>query len=307
MWLPAFATVFWLLDRTQHDIATLALATHKQAGQQEKDKGPRITARLAIATLACQFTENYFFAIVAFLATIIQYFSELWYQHKQFEAIDGLTKKKPADAKFIQCCDRPSSWANNPNLLKRLPKFLSTRVLTSMTLVEIAILGCVCMFAPAYTGLGLAFTMLCHYVTDALDGAVGRFNEEGYVLWGYYVDHALDTLYECACVTAVWYATPGDSYIALFGVLVMALTVHAFHRKELLLFEKKLAKTYTVMMNGFPVYYLEWAGVALGLFLTVVPIPWEYVSTALAATITLSAASLGLWHIEWLTTDKHFK
>lgn len=304
MWLPAFAAVFWLLDRTQHDIATLALATHNKADQQGANKGPRITARLAIATLACQLTENYFFALVAFLATVFQYFTEIWYQQKQFEAIDTLTKKKPADAKFIQCCDRPSGWANNPDLLKRLPKFLSTRVLTCLTLVEIAILGCVCVFLPAYTSLGLAFTTLAHYVTDALDGAVGRFNEEGYVLWGYYVDHVFDTLYECACMTALWYATPGNSYVALLGVVAMAVTVHAFHRKDLIFFEKKLSTKYTVMMNGFPVYYLEWVGCALASLLTIVPIPWQYVSLCVSAIVCLSATRLLLWHIEWINGNK---
>jgi len=297
MWLPVFSFVVWLLDRTQHDIATLALATHGRTTVSD-GKTPRVTGRLAIATLACYLTDNYFFAIVSLLAGCIQYIGELWYQQEQFATIDRETKEKPKKTDFIMSANRPSGWANDPELLKKLPKFLTSRRLTSLTLVELAVLAGVTLFFPDKVSLGLTFTLLAHYITDALDGAVGRFNKEGYVLWGYYVDHSFDTLYEIACMTAMWYVTPGDAYLALIGILAMAITVHAFHRKELIFFEKKLSTTYTNVMNGMPLHYMEWAGAVLGVVLYFIPIPWEYVTAVVGGFVSFSASKLVWWHIE---------
>ncbi len=37
--------------------------------------------------------------------------------------------------------------------------------------------------------------ILLQYVTDAIDGKVGRLRNEGLVRWGYYVDHLLDYIF----------------------------------------------------------------------------------------------------------------
>jgi len=298
LWIPVFALVIWLLDRTQADIATLVLATHGRKCVTD-GKTPRITGRLALAIAACYWTDHYVLGLIALLFSAIQYVGEFWYQQEEFVTIDRSTKKQPKKTEFIAgaISTTRSGWANDPRLLSRIPQFLSTRVLTAMTLLEIVVLLVVCWWAPAYGSLALSFATLGHNLTDSLDGAVGRFRNEGYVLWGYYADHSLDTLYECACMLALWWLSDND--LMLVGPVAMALTVHAFHRKELIYYERKLATSYTNILGGVPLYYIEWTAGALGVFLFFFPQPWHLVAGVIDAIVIISAARLGFWHLQY--------
>ena len=43
-----------------------------------------------------------------------------------------------------------------------------------------------------------SFSVLCQYITDMLDGAVGRHRNTGLITWGYYMDHFLDYIFMCS-------------------------------------------------------------------------------------------------------------
>ena len=42
---------------------------------------------------------------------------------------------------------------------------------------------------------GVSFFIFLQYMSDVLDGAVGRYRETGLVKWGYYMDHLLDFVF----------------------------------------------------------------------------------------------------------------
>lgn len=87
-------------------------------------------------------------------------------------------------------------------VVQLLPEWCGTRLLTMMTLPISALIIALCWVArekiTCLWGVNLLIAM--QYVTDTLDGAVGRARGEGYVRWGYYMDHLLDYVFLCSLV-----------------------------------------------------------------------------------------------------------
>jgi phosphatidylglycerophosphate synthase len=62
-----------------------------------------------------------------------------------------------------------------------------------------------------------------HYVTDHLDGKVGKYRNTGLVRWGYYMDHLLDYFFLCSVI--IGYALllpPGSVYQLLILLAIFA-------------------------------------------------------------------------------------
>ncbi|MFH0875068.1 MAG: CDP-alcohol phosphatidyltransferase family protein [archaeon] len=79
-------------------------------------------------------------------------------------------------------------------LVPRVPRVIGTRFLTSLTIIWTPLLG-LCYYYAAMNKYFLILTslvILFQWITDMLDGAVGRYRKEGYVKWGYFMDHLLD-------------------------------------------------------------------------------------------------------------------
>ena len=72
--------------------------------------------------------------------------------------------------------------------------------------------------------------IVCQYVTDLFDGAVGRLRDTGLVKWGFFMDHFLDYVFLCALITAYYLVAPGE--YAVWFMLLLGLTgahmVHSF-------------------------------------------------------------------------------
>ncbi len=70
------------------------------------------------------------------------------------------------------------------------------------------------------------------YVSDVLDGALGRHRKMGLIGWGYYMDHFLDYLYLCAVL--IGYSFLLNAYYRHMLLLILALggafMVNAFLR-----------------------------------------------------------------------------
>lgn len=107
-----------------------------------------------------------------------------------------------------------------------VPRFLSTRVLTMLSCVWSAGIIWFCYAAQgAILWLWGANAMIVlHWLTDLLDGSVGRYRNEGYVRWGFYMDHVLD--FALACSVFLGYAFLVDQS-ALFSLLIF-FVVFAF-------------------------------------------------------------------------------
>jgi archaetidylinositol phosphate synthase len=68
------------------------------------------------------------------------------------------------------------------------------------------------------------------YITDLLDGAIGRLRNTGLVKWGFYMDHFLDFMFLCAILIGYAILIPQAFRTNLFFImaLFMGFMVHAF-------------------------------------------------------------------------------
>jgi len=229
-----------------------------------------------------------------------QHLAKLDQQRKA--AVSKKQQQQERTAYIEHCGAGRSGWANDPKLLAKFPKFLSTRVLTCCTLVEV--FGClwICWNVPQYGALALAGLMTSHYITDALDGAIGRYRGEGYKLWGYYADHAFDAIYELACVGSIWLMQlnedPSDAWGSIAGPLMliaMASLMSGFHAKENVSFEKRLSEHYSNIIGGFPLHYFEFVAIGSAVVLHFAPVRWNSIGMVIASVLLLLHIDLVSW------------
>jgi phosphatidylglycerophosphate synthase len=117
-------------------------------------------------------------------------------------------------------------------LLPRVPRFLETHHLTLLTLpwcAGVVLCGWLATRDPAWLWGTSGFIAL-QYLTDLLDGAVGRQRETGLVRWGFHMDHLLDFVFLCAIWSGyVWLLPPGWTPLLLLLVALSgALMVNGF-------------------------------------------------------------------------------
>ncbi len=87
-------------------------------------------------------------------------------------------------------------------LVPKVPKGIETYHLTLMTIPwSILILVFGYLAGDDIRWLWLVSLMIFfQYMTDLLDGAVGRYRNTGLIKWGYYMDHLLDYFFLCSLV-----------------------------------------------------------------------------------------------------------
>jgi phosphatidylglycerophosphate synthase len=78
--------------------------------------------------------------------------------------------------------------------------------------------------------LGVNVCIVGQYITDLLDGAVGRARNTGLKLWGYYVDHFLDYIFLGAIFFGYAVLLPAVYHKMILFTLIMfaGFMVHAF-------------------------------------------------------------------------------
>jgi phosphatidylglycerophosphate synthase len=115
-------------------------------------------------------------------------------------------------------------------LIPLVPKWLETYHLTWMTII-----WSVLVVAFFYLGLEnnlyywfVPLFVVLQYITDLLDGAVGRHRDTGLVKWGYYADHFLDFIFLCAVIFGYALVTGFGIWTFLLLAVVSAFMVHAF-------------------------------------------------------------------------------
>ncbi len=118
-------------------------------------------------------------------------------------------------------------------ILPKIPSFIETYHLTMLTLVW----SFLTVFFGYFAGHEdirwfwfVSLFLFLQYITDLLDGALGRYRHTGLVRWGYYMDHFLDYIFLCALIIAYSFLLPGGySYFVLFALaLASAEMVHLF-------------------------------------------------------------------------------
>lgn len=95
-------------------------------------------------------------------------------------------------------------------LVPRVPSWLETYHLTMLTLAwcaGIVLAGLMAQQNLHWLWLVSAFIAL-QYLTDVLDGAVGRYRDTGLIKWGFYMDHFLDYLFLASIIIGYALALP---------------------------------------------------------------------------------------------------
>lgn len=105
----------------------------------------------------------------------------------------------------------------------RVPKFIEGY---HLTLFSIPISAGIIFFS--YLALGNIFwlwavslTIVLQWLTDSLDGAVGRARDFGTVRWGYYMDHLLDYFFLAAIMTGYMILLPDYSKLLFFFIFIL--------------------------------------------------------------------------------------
>jgi len=72
--------------------------------------------------------------------------------------------------------------------------------------------------------------IVMQYITDMLDGEVGRKRNSGLIKWGFYMDHFLDYIFLCAIIIGYSFLLPPSYFfLTLLSLTFMAgFMVHAF-------------------------------------------------------------------------------
>ncbi|MGV8121635.1 MAG: CDP-alcohol phosphatidyltransferase family protein [Candidatus Xenobiia bacterium LiM19] len=116
-------------------------------------------------------------------------------------------------------------------LKKCVPSFIGTKILTYLGLLcSLLMLLCYMMAAGNRLYLLLAsFFIIGEWIFDCLDGVVGRDRKEGYVRWGYYMDHFFDYLFGAAiCLGFYLYHPWPATELFVFLIFISAHMVNAF-------------------------------------------------------------------------------
>lgn len=117
-------------------------------------------------------------------------------------------------------------------LVPKIPRTIETYHLTMATLLWSAANVVVALYAGSNLSLLWIVSLLIvlQYLTDLLDGELGRQRDTGLVRWGFYMDHFLDFIFLCSLVfVGFMIAPPGlEPWIFALLVILAAFMVNSF-------------------------------------------------------------------------------
>jgi phosphatidylglycerophosphate synthase len=113
---------------------------------------------------------------------------------------------------------------------RRVPSWLETWHLTYLSVLWCAlVLLCFALGSKNHAFLfAVSPVVALQYVTDVLDGAVGRHRNTGLIRWGYYVDHILDFAFVTAILLGYGLVVGFGIWLFLLHAIVTGLMVHVF-------------------------------------------------------------------------------
>jgi phosphatidylglycerophosphate synthase len=119
-------------------------------------------------------------------------------------------------------------------LVPKVPKCIETYHLTLTTLLWCALI-IFCSWIAGYQHnihymWVVSFSIFGQYITDLLDGEIGRRRNTGLIKWGYYMDHFLDYLFLCSILIGYGLMVEDANKFWLFYILALfgAFMVNSF-------------------------------------------------------------------------------
>lgn len=117
-------------------------------------------------------------------------------------------------------------------VLPKIPRRVETYHLTWLTLLWSVLIACGSYLAGRnIKWLWLVSLMIAlHYVTDFLDGKLGKYRQTGLVKWGFLMDHFLDYFFLCSLLIGYSFILPPASTFHLFLVFAVfaGFMLHSF-------------------------------------------------------------------------------
>lgn len=170
--------------------------------------------------------------------------------------------KKVGKSILMKVENRFKNWA-----VARIPDAIQTYHLTSMTVLWSLINIAVAFYAKENLNwLWIVnFSIVFQYLTDLLDGEVGRQRNTGLIKWGFYMDHILDYFFLSSLVFVGYMISPRGLEIWFFGLLVVlgSFMVNAFlsfaATNEFAIYHYGFGPTETrvvfILINLYIIYY----------------------------------------------------
>ncbi len=109
-------------------------------------------------------------------------------------------------------------------VVPHIPLWLETYHLTLLTLLWCALIvlsGYLAAAVDIRWLWGASAGVALQYVTDHLDGKVGKYRNTGLVKWGFYMDHLLDYVFLCSVLAAYAFILPESASLPLLAVLAV--------------------------------------------------------------------------------------
>jgi phosphatidylglycerophosphate synthase len=146
----------------------------------------------------------------------------------------------------------------------RMPQPLGTAQLTLMTILwssGIILSGYMAQQNVLWLCV-FSFCIFMQYITDMLDGAVGRARNTGLIKWGFYMDHFLDYVFLSSIVIGYAWLLPASSVI--WAVACLAITggfmVHV-------LMDFAITNNFKISVSYFGVSELRWVLIIANVFI----------------------------------------
>ena len=117
-------------------------------------------------------------------------------------------------------------------LVPMVPKCIETYHLTLTTLIWCAMIIFFSFLARYHIHFMwiVSFAIFGQYITDLLDGEIGRRRNTGLIKWGYYMDHFLDYFFLCSILIGYGLMVEDHSKYMLFYILALfiAFMINSF-------------------------------------------------------------------------------
>ena len=111
-----------------------------------------------------------------------------------------------------------------------VPPFIGTKHLSFLGLASslgILVSYYLCRVSYAFLFLASLFIIL-EWIFDCLDGHIGRARDEGFVMWGYYMDHLFDYVFLSSIMFGFYYLFPEAGLQVLFLFVILGLFMNVF-------------------------------------------------------------------------------
>lgn len=111
-----------------------------------------------------------------------------------------------------------------------VPPFIGTKHLSFLGLFSslgILVAYYFCRISYAFLFLASLFIIM-EWIFDCLDGYIGRSRDEGFVMWGYYMDHLFDYVFLSAIMLGFYFLFPEAGLQVLFLFFILSLYMNVF-------------------------------------------------------------------------------